>query len=139
MSIKHSNSDIIKFARDFARIAHKGQTRKFSGEPYFNHVDRVASTIVALQSNIDLVAAAYLHDLHEDTNILVSSSFNFVGYYFSPVVQAIVNELTNVYTKENYPCDNRKRRKDLERYETLETMTLPLVLNTTMLLRLGSW
>jgi (p)ppGpp synthase/HD superfamily hydrolase len=51
----------IDDARELARRAHSGQTRK-NGEPYFNHVHRVAQQV----GDSTTQAAAYLHDVLED-------------------------------------------------------------------------
>lgn len=53
----------VEKARRYARDAHKGQRRK-SGEPYFNHLERVASMF----ENPILEQVAYLHDVLEDTS-----------------------------------------------------------------------
>jgi (p)ppGpp synthase/HD superfamily hydrolase len=54
-------SNHVDAARDLARRAHARQTRK-TGEPYFNHPDRVAATL----SDSTGRAVAYLHDVLED-------------------------------------------------------------------------
>ena len=54
-------SNHVDAARDLARRAHAGQTRK-NGEPYFNHPERVAQQ---LRDNT-AQAVAYLHDVLED-------------------------------------------------------------------------
>src|ERR1043166_1806359 len=51
----------IDVARDLARRAHAGQTRK-TGEPYFNHAERVAHRLVYPTAR----TVAYLHDVLED-------------------------------------------------------------------------
>ena len=59
-----------------ARVKHDGQTRKGSGEPYLNHLHRVAGRVTGTRAQ----TVAYLHDLVEDTDMtlgaLLSLGFN---------------------------------------------------------------
>jgi len=88
-----------------------------SGEPYIFHPMRVAGMVTMLDDkflplsiNDGMLAAAWLHDVYEDTALLppvLSSSFgDIVGGY--------VEELTNRFTKNAYPTMNRKKRKRAE-------------------------
>lgn len=76
------NSNVIQQARAFAKMAHEGQTR-WGGEPYFEaHCEVVADylaenifdILTCYQIDFDLrevqaaLAAAYLHDVLEDTD-----------------------------------------------------------------------
>lgn len=54
-------------ARDFAENAHKGQHRKNAHIPYITHPIRVAERLESIQASNELVCAAYLHDVVEDT------------------------------------------------------------------------
>ena len=57
-------SEYIQKAIDFAKKAHAGQKRS-NGKSYFSHVKSVAKSV---DSNVDdVVAAAYLHDVVEDS------------------------------------------------------------------------
>ncbi len=98
---------MLNKAIQFAKKAHEGQTRKFSGEPFYNHVDRVLRTVMAHTDNQDLQCGAILHDVIEDCNIQSEQ----LEYEFNLVVAAIVTELTNIYTKKAYPNLARKERK----------------------------
>ena len=54
-------------AADYAREVHAADTRKGSGEPYFEgHLAPVADTVAAHGGTPEQVAAAYLHDAAED-------------------------------------------------------------------------
>jgi len=54
-------------AADYARAVHAADTRKGSGEPYFEgHLAPVAETVAAGGGTPEQVAAAYLHDAAED-------------------------------------------------------------------------
>lgn len=58
-----------QIARALALKYHEGVKRKFSGEPYFNHVERVAKTVEENGGSDEQIAAAYAHDLIEDTPV----------------------------------------------------------------------
>ncbi len=98
---------MIEKARSFAIQKHKDQVRKHTGEPYHNHVFRVANMTKHFSSIPEVLAAAYLHDVIEDCNVQTEQ----IEYEFNMVVAALVEELTNVYTKDRYPELSRKERK----------------------------
>ncbi len=83
-------------AYDFAKKAHNGQMRKFSNKEYFVHCKYVARIIEDLTKDEDLVIAALLHDVIEDTN----SSIYDLRIKFGDKVTNIVCELTS-YIEEN--------------------------------------
>ena len=68
--------DIVKEAKELAKKLHEGMTDKY-GNPYFEHLERVADRVRDMEYNmvdetseINLyIAAAYLHDVIEDTTV----------------------------------------------------------------------
>jgi (p)ppGpp synthase/HD superfamily hydrolase len=54
-----------ELAHHLAYVKHDGTSRKGTGEPYINHVVRVADRCYGWKAK----TVAYLHDLVEDTNI----------------------------------------------------------------------
>jgi (p)ppGpp synthase/HD superfamily hydrolase len=98
---------MIKKAQKFAERAHKDQTRKFTGEPYYFHCNRVASLLSKFTSNKDIICAGFLHDVLEDTSVQSEE----IEYEFNMVVAAYVEEVTNLYTKEKYSELPRSQRK----------------------------
>ncbi|MEE6251487.1 MAG: HD domain-containing protein [Bdellovibrionota bacterium] len=75
----------------FAKKHHHGQFRKFDGLPYFTHPVRVAKIVKKQTQDIDLIIAAYLHDLIEDTMV----NKRWIKKKFGKRVANIVNELTS--------------------------------------------
>ena len=64
------DEDLVTRAAAFAEDAHRGQVRKWTGEPYFNHLKIVAALVgAAPTATPEAVAAAYLHDVLEDTAV----------------------------------------------------------------------
>lgn len=54
----------------FAMQVHKNQKRKFTGNPYFNHLSEVAGIVGSVYGPSDIVqATAWLHDSIEDQGI----------------------------------------------------------------------
>ena len=60
--------DQIAVAEQVASEAHAGQTDK-AGRPYLDHPRRVAARVATTTSDPDVVAAAWLHDVVEDTAV----------------------------------------------------------------------
>ncbi len=59
-------SEILLSAYKYAEMMHEGQKRA-SGEPYFTHPCAVAEILIDLGLDTPTVAAAFLHDVIEDT------------------------------------------------------------------------
>ena len=103
----------------FATKAHEGQKRKYSDEDYISHPIEVAKIVYhRSDNNIEMTAAALLHDVLEDTKITHSELRLFLHNVFSveaaEKVLSLVVELTDVYTHEDFPHMNRKSRKQFE-------------------------
>lgn len=118
---------LIEKAQAIAHEAHDSilQKRKYSNEPYWVHTDEVARIVtevlkqknggVLSDSDAEIVQAAHLHDIFEDvTPKNTFYSFDFILKEFGRRVYNLVRELTDVYTKENYPASNRAMRKKEE-------------------------
>jgi len=58
-------SHLRDLAVALARVVHSGQSRKGTGEAYFNHVERVARRVPGWRAQ----TIAFLHDTIEDTAI----------------------------------------------------------------------
>jgi (p)ppGpp synthase/HD superfamily hydrolase len=110
-------TDRIEKAKEYFRKAHDsiGQKRKYTGEPYWVHTERVAQMIWDATKNEDLTIAALGHDVLEDVADK-NPDYNEAAMRkeFGDVITNLVLEVTNVYTKENYPNLNRAKRKHLE-------------------------
>ena len=86
-------SDIpnIQKAVDFARTSHEGQYRK-SGQPYIIHPILVASIVSHFGGDAQMVMAALLHDVVEDTHCTSQE----VAEAFSPQIASLVDGLTKI-------------------------------------------
>ena len=61
-------TELIRHAKAFAYERHAGQTRKGNDEPFTSHLDKVTDIIQSLTRDEEVIAAAWLHDLVEDTD-----------------------------------------------------------------------
>lgn len=64
-------SPLINTAQMIAARAHSGQTRRDGFTPYFNHLAAVAHAV--RNESASVIAAAWLHDVIEDTHETVES------------------------------------------------------------------
>jgi (p)ppGpp synthase/HD superfamily hydrolase len=81
---------LITHAASFAADAHREQTRKENGCPYINHPARVAAVGAMAALPPHAIAAAYLHDVVEDTPVTIEQVFDSFG----PTVGDLVDRLT---------------------------------------------
>lgn len=75
----------------FAKEKHKGQKRKFTGEDYFTHPERVAAIVKRLTHDDTMENAALLHDTLEDTD----ANYTELSLLFGNKVADLVKELTS--------------------------------------------
>lgn len=102
----------------FAAQAHQGQQRKYTGEPYIVHPAEVARLLEKyIKPPKVVLAAAWLHDVVEDTCVPLST----IAERFGQEVAHLVDELTDKAIPE---MGNRKVRKDFER-RRLAAVSLP--------------
>lgn len=86
------NLPLIIKASEFALKAHDGQLRKYNKAPYITHPARVAKETAKLHgSTEEMVAAAWLHDVVEDTPITLET----IRQEFGEKVAELVGWLTN--------------------------------------------
>jgi len=106
--------DIVLLAKDL----HGNQKRKYTGEPYVNHTVQVAKIVKNYGGDDIMVYAAVLHDVLEDTNTTKEELFSHLRQIIGPEnaieVVKLVQELTDVFIKDDYPNINRKDRKEME-------------------------
>ena len=105
--------NIEERARVFATAAHAavGQLRKYTHEPYWVHPAEVVSIVQTVPHTPAMVAAAWLHDVVEDTGVTIET----VRAEFGAEVADLVSWLTDVSRPED---GNRAHRKALDRAHT---------------------
>ena len=101
-------SSLVKKARAFAEKAHFNQQRKYSGLPYIVHPVEVMEIVKSVPHDEEMLAAALLHDVVEDTNISIEQ----IEQEFGSGVARLVDDLTDI----SKPSDgNRATRKAIDR------------------------
>lgn len=107
--------DIVERARVFATAAHSTvrQIRKYTNEPYINHPAEVVGILSAIQPSEEMLAAAWLHDVVEDTGVPLC----MIRKEFGHDVAYMVAGLTDISTPE---MGNRAARKALDLAHTAQ-------------------
>jgi (p)ppGpp synthase/HD superfamily hydrolase len=100
---------LIDFAYRYAADAHGDQKRKYTGEPYVEHLIAVARLVHAHDGDCEMVAAALLHDVLEDTDRTFD---DLMHAGFGHGIAKLVEELTDVSRPYH---GNRAVRKALDR------------------------
>ncbi len=85
------NADIIERAFLMSEKLHKGQLRK-SGEPYIIHPSSVAEILYELGLDTATIAAGYLHDVVEDTDIDIKT----IKEHFGNEIAMLINGVTKI-------------------------------------------
>nr|WP_246480510.1 HD domain-containing protein [Motiliproteus sediminis] len=104
---------MISQARAFAIAAHDAvnQRRKYSGAPYWVHPQAVAGRVAKVSDDQTMIAAAWLHDVLEDTPVTAPQ----LRSRFGDRVTSLVIDLTNI---SRYEDGNRAVRKRIDREHT---------------------
>lgn len=81
-------------ALSFAAHAHREQVRKGNGEPYVNHLIEVAEILsrVAGVTDVEVLAAAVLHDVLEDTCVSAGELEKEFGVRVRELVEAVTDD-----------------------------------------------
>jgi (p)ppGpp synthase/HD superfamily hydrolase len=100
---------VLTKAHEFAKLAHGEQKRKYTNDPYWHHTLRVGWIVAKYAKGTeDMVAAAFLHDVIEDTPFTENS----LRQRFGDKITDLVVWLTDISRPED---GNRKVRKAIDR------------------------
>lgn len=108
--MKHSK--VIQAVK-FAAEAHKGQVRKYTGEPYIVHPVEVMNLVATVPHTEAMLCAAVLHDTVEDCGVTLAE----IEAEFGPEVEDLVFWLTDPPKGESGLNRAARKAKCLERME----------------------
>jgi (p)ppGpp synthase/HD superfamily hydrolase len=108
----HSRKQSIRKAKNFSKTQNKGQPRKYTFKPFFNHPKSVAKelrkilkkTNHSLEEKKEIIQAGYLHDVVEDTHITIKQIEEKFGKNTAKLVQELTSnkETIKKIGKANY-------------------------------------
>ncbi|MGB3536053.1 MAG: bifunctional (p)ppGpp synthetase/guanosine-3',5'-bis(diphosphate) 3'-pyrophosphohydrolase [Microcoleaceae cyanobacterium] len=104
-----SQNNLIQQAFLFAYQLHQGQYRK-SGEPYINHPIAVAGLLRYLGSDDTMIAAGFLHDIIEDTDVTPEE----LEQHFGEEVRYLVEGVTKL-SKFNFSSKTERQAENFRR------------------------
>jgi (p)ppGpp synthase/HD superfamily hydrolase len=99
---------VVVRAEMFAMKAHAGQFRKYTNAPYHTHPLAVAALVAEVTDDDNMIAAALLHDVLEDT----PATYDDLVEEFGTDVADLVREVTDVSVTAD---GNRAVRKAIDR------------------------
>ncbi|MGB2817375.1 MAG: HD domain-containing protein [Burkholderiaceae bacterium] len=104
-----NDDDLVTRARRFAEQAHNAidHRRKYSGRLYTEHLERVAARVAEVTDDRAAIAAAWLHDVVEDT----AATHADIAREFGPRVAELVHAMTDIEKEHG----NRASRKAVDR------------------------
>lgn len=100
--------DLISKAMHFAIDAHCGERRKGDGEPMAMHAMEAAAIVARLTGDEETIAAAALHDVVEDSGVLIEE----IEARFGPRVARLVASETEDKRRDMPPDQSWKLRKE---------------------------
>lgn len=100
--------NLEKHALTFATEVHRNQRRRYTNEPYIVHSIAVAELVRTVPHTDEMIAAALLHDVVEDTPTTLPD----LHQRFGTNITQLVAWLTDVSTPFH---GNRETRKELDR------------------------
>jgi len=95
-------------ALQFAIKAHGDQKRKYTGDPYIIHPIAVAELVSDVGGDEDMICAAILHDVVEDTHVTLDD----IVQKFGADIAGLVSSLTDISKPED---GNRATRKAMDK------------------------
>lgn len=103
------DQDLICRAFTFAHELHRGQLRA-SGEPYIAHPVAVAGLLRELGGDSAMIAAGFLHDVVEDTEVTAAE----LEERFGPEVRQLVEGVTKL-SKFNFSSKTERQAENFRR------------------------
>jgi (p)ppGpp synthase/HD superfamily hydrolase len=94
---------LLEKAQKWAAEGHKGVCRKFGNIPYIVHPEAVVEIVSQFTGDTDVLAAAWLHDIVEDTDKTIDD----IRDNFNDVIATLVWEVSKVSGGSPHTRNNR--------------------------------
>ena len=117
--------NILDRAIIFATKAHKGQFRKGTQVPYILHPLEAAAIVSTMTADTEIIAAAVLHDVVEDTSVTIDE----IQEEFGNRVYSLVGAETE-NKRENLPALSTWKIRKQETLDHLKTAALDVKMIT---------
>jgi (p)ppGpp synthase/HD superfamily hydrolase len=121
-------SEIIAEARIFAYHYHLGQLDDSRKSYFFSHLEPVAKALEQFTDDEEIIAAGYLHDIIEDTDV----TYEQLKEKFGQRIADLVHEVTDEGEKDAYG-------KYFPRLKTKEGILIKLCDRASNISRMDSW
>jgi len=108
-AVSNDHSGLVRRAFEFAYALHQGQKRA-SGEPYICHPIEVAGLLRDLGGDSAMIAAGFLHDVVEDTEVTTEE----IEENFGPEVRRLVEGVTKL-SKFNFHSKTERQAENFRR------------------------
>ncbi|MFM7558642.1 RelA/SpoT family protein, partial [Cylindrospermopsis raciborskii] len=106
---RRNDNNLICSALKFAYELHEGQYRK-SGEPYIAHPIAVADLLRDLGGSATMIAAGFLHDVVEDTEVTIEDIEQKFGHEVRQLVEGVTKlSKINFTSKTESQAENFRR------------------------------
>jgi len=114
---------IVTKAYQFAQVAHEGHLRKYTFEPYITHPVEVAAIVeYYFPGREEMVCAAFLHDVVEDTPMTIE----IIIKEFGTIIGELVSDLTHIKLPENNRAENKRLTREKLAAATYEAKCIKL-------------
>jgi len=113
-------NNLLMRASLFAEFAHRKQSREYNPEPYIVHPRRVAAHAARLGLSDQAIAAAFLHDVLEDTKTKEHELRSSFGGEVTDMV-VLLSDLQKPESGSRAQRKGRYRQRLLEYLETIYT------------------
>lgn len=115
----------VSKAQSYAKQMHAVHPNKYSNEEsyYDTHLRKVADLVASVTKNVDVIAAAYLHDVMGDTPALLDDMSDLVGERVATLVDQLTDESKPSYYKRTPP---KPRDRDANRIMEPDAQTIRL-------------
>lgn len=124
-------------AVEFAKNAHGNQVRKYTDTPYIFHTISVANIVSSVTKDKEVIAAAVLHDVIEDTG----ATYTHLCHRFGHRVANLVSELTEPKLDGNRATRKKQEAERLSKvsFEAKTIKLADLIDNTSSIVKFDEY